>query len=154
MERFVLERRSEYTDDAKPSTPRPFALQHHPPKGKTRTGPVPLRGVPISPRRTESAASRWRDPWGIFEIRARIGTRLVLLHLLDDLSNRTYPTRGPAAFRPLPQHGFVQARLIPLRPDPPTACLARVDARLPQVRCRGRSRRPRSNLATKLPRTV
>jgi hypothetical protein len=31
---------------------------------------------------------------------------------------RTYSNMGPAAFRPLPKHGFVYARLVPVRPVP------------------------------------
>ena len=71
-----------------------------------------------------SAADReilrgWRDPVdGIFEIRGRDGDSLILLNLVDDLEYRTYSNMGPAAFRPLPKHGFVCARLVPIGPVP------------------------------------
>ena len=59
----------------------------------------------------------WCDPVdGIFEIRGRDGDSLILLNLVDDLEYRTYSNMGPAAFRPLPKHGFVHARLVPVRP--------------------------------------
>ena len=65
-----------------------------------------------------SAADRdllrgWRDPVdGIFEIQGRDGDSLILLNLIDDLEYRAYSNMGPAAFRPLPKHGFVYARLV------------------------------------------
>jgi len=71
-----------------------------------------------------SAADRemlrsWRDPMdGIFEIRGKDGDSLILLNLVDDLEYRTYSNMGPAAFRPLPKHGFVYARLVPIGPVP------------------------------------
>ena len=61
----------------------------------------------------------WRDPVdGIFEICGRDGDSLVLLNLIDDLEYRTYSNMGLAAFRPLPKHGFVYARLVPIGPVP------------------------------------
>ena len=42
----------------------------------------------------------------------------MLLNLVDDLEYRTYSNIGPAAFRPLPKHGFVYARLVPIGPVP------------------------------------
>jgi hypothetical protein len=41
-----------------------------------------------------------------------------LLNLVDDLEYRTYSNMGPAAFRALPKHGFVYARLVLVRPVP------------------------------------
>ena len=61
----------------------------------------------------------WRDPIdGIFEIRGRDGDSLILLNLIDDLEYRTYSNMGPAAFRPLPKHGFVYACLVSVGPAP------------------------------------
>ena len=61
----------------------------------------------------------WRDPVeGIFEIRGKDRDAIILLNLIDDLEYRTYSNMGPAAFRGLPQHGFVHARLMPIRPVP------------------------------------
>jgi hypothetical protein len=59
----------------------------------------------------------WRDPVeGVFEIRGKDRTAIVLLNLLDDLEYRTYSNMGPAAFRRLPKLGFVYARLVPISP--------------------------------------
>jgi len=61
----------------------------------------------------------WRDVVeGIFEIRAKDRDAIILLNLLDDLEYRTYSNMGPAAFRRLPEGGFVHARLVPVRPLP------------------------------------
>ena len=120
MERFVLESGSDEIPDegeAIDAIDR-FALQHTLPNGKTVLGQF------LASRPDLTAADRemlrgWRDPVeGIFEIRRKDRDSLVLLNLLDDLEYRTYSNTGPAAFRPLPKHGFVQARLIPLRPVP------------------------------------
>ncbi|MGH3225270.1 MAG: hypothetical protein ACRDPY_42415 [Streptosporangiaceae bacterium] len=61
----------------------------------------------------------WRDPVdGIFEIRGKDRDSLILLNLVDDLEYRAYSNMGAAAFRPLPKHGFVYARLVPVRRVP------------------------------------
>ena len=39
-----------------------------------------------------------------------------MLNLIDDLEYRAYSNMGAAAFRPLPKHGFVYARLVPIGP--------------------------------------
>jgi hypothetical protein len=120
MERFVLESGSDEIPDegeAIDAIDR-FALQHTLPNGKTVLDQF------LASRPDLTAADReilrgWRDPVeGIFEIRRKDRDSLVLLNLLDDLEYRTYSNTGPAAFRPLPKHGFVRARLIPIRPVP------------------------------------
>jgi len=61
----------------------------------------------------------WREPVeGIFEIRSKDRDAILLLNLLDDLEYRTYSNMGSAVFRPLPENGFVIARLVPIRPVP------------------------------------
>ena len=58
----------------------------------------------------------WRDVVeGIFEVGRRDGDSLILLNLVADLEYRAYSNMGPA-FRPLRRHGFVYARLVPVRP--------------------------------------
>jgi len=93
-----------------------FALQHRLPNGTTVLDQF------LADRPDLTAADRemlrgWRDPVeGYFEIRRKNKDSVVLLNLLDDLEYRTYSNVGPAAFRPLPRHGFVHARLVPIRP--------------------------------------
>jgi hypothetical protein len=59
----------------------------------------------------------WGDPVdGIFEIRGKDGDSLILMNLVDDMEYRAYSNMGAAAFRPLPKHGFVYARLVPIGP--------------------------------------
>ena len=120
MERFVLESGSDEIPDegeAIDAIDR-FALQHTLPNGKTVLGQF------LASRPDLTAADRemlrgWRDPVeGIFEIRRKDRDSLVLLNLVDDLEYRTYSNMGPAAFRPLPKHGFVYARLVPIGPFP------------------------------------
>jgi len=120
VERFVLESGADEIPDegeAIDAIDR-FALQHTLPNGKTVLDQF------LASRPDLTAADRemlrgWRDPVeGIFEIRRKDRDSLVLLNLLDDLEYRTYSNTGPAAFRPLPKHGFVRARLIPIRPVP------------------------------------
>jgi hypothetical protein len=95
-----------------------FALQHRLPNGKTVLDQF------LASRPDLSAADRdmvrgWADPVeGIFEIRGKDRTGIVLLNLLDDLEYRTYSNMGPAAFRPLPKGGFLYARLVPVGPVP------------------------------------
>jgi hypothetical protein len=95
-----------------------FALQHRLPNGKTVLDQF------LASRPDLSAADRamlrgWRDPVeGVFEIRGKDQTAIVLLNLLDDLEYRTYSNMGPAAFRPLPKGGFLYARLVPISPVP------------------------------------
>ena len=93
-----------------------FALQHRLPNGKTVIDQF------LASRPDLSAADRnmvrgWRDPVeGVFEIRGKDQTAIVLLNLVDDLEYRTYSNMGPAAFRPLPKGGFVYALLVPIGP--------------------------------------
>lgn len=95
-----------------------FALQHRLPNGKTVLDQF------LSSRPDLSAADRdlvrgWADPVeGIFELRGKDRVGVVLLNLVDDLEYRTYSNMGPAAFRRLPQGGFVYARLVPVSPVP------------------------------------
>ena len=95
-----------------------FALQHRLPNGKTVIDQF------LASRPDLSAADRdmmrgWRDPVeGVFEIRGKDRTAIVLLNLLDDLEYRTYSNMGPAAFRQLPKGGFLYARLVPISPVP------------------------------------
>jgi hypothetical protein len=60
----------------------------------------------------EETRSGGRD----LEIRSKERDSLILLNLVDDLEYRAYSNVVPAAFRPLPKHGFVYARLVPIRP--------------------------------------
>ena len=95
-----------------------FALQHRLPNGKTVLDQF------LASRRDLSAADRdmvrsWHDPVeGVFEIRRKDQTAIVLLNLLDDLEYRTYSNMGPAAFRRLSKGGFLYARLVPISPVP------------------------------------
>ena len=95
-----------------------FALQHRLPNGKTVLEQF------LASRPDLSAADRemlrgWRDPVeGVFEIRGKDQTAIVLLNLLDDLEYRTYSNMGPAAFRRLSKGGFLYARLVPISPVP------------------------------------
>ena len=95
-----------------------FALQHRLPNGKTVLDQF------LASRPDLSAADRdmlrgWHDPVeGVFEIRGKDRTAIVLLNLLDDLEYRTYSNMGPAAFRRLPKGGFLYARLVPISPVP------------------------------------
>ena len=120
MEGFVLESGSDEIPDegeAIDAIDR-FALQHTLPNGKTVLDQF------LASRPDLTAADRemlrgWRDPVeGIFEICRKDRDSLVLLNLLDDLEYRMYSNMGPAPFRPLPKHGFVRARLIPIRRVP------------------------------------
>jgi hypothetical protein len=91
-----------------------FALHHRLPNGKTVIDQF------VASRPDLSAADRdmvrgWRDPVeGVFEIRGKDQSAIVLLNLLDDLEYRTYSNMGPAAFRRLPKGGFLYARLVPI----------------------------------------
>jgi hypothetical protein len=95
-----------------------FALQHRLPNGKTVLDQF------LASRPDLTAADRemlhgWLDPVeGIFEIRRADRDALVLLNLLDDLEYRVYSNMGPAAFRRLPEDGFVHTRLVAIRPAP------------------------------------
>src|SRR5205807_10025205 len=89
----------------------------------------------------------------IFEIRRMDRDSLILLNLLDDLEYRTYSNTGPAAFRPLPKHGFVRARLIPLRPVP-GAWLASGSMRAYRKSAAADVAQAALELATKLPELV
>jgi hypothetical protein len=95
-----------------------FALQHRLPNGKTVLDQF-LASWPDLTAADREMLRGWRDPVeGIFEIRRKDRDSLVLLNLLDDLEYRAYSNMGTAAFRPLPQRGFVRARLVPIRPVP------------------------------------
>ena len=154
-ERFVLESGSDEIPDegeAIDAIDR-FALQHTLPNGKTVLDQF------LASRPDLTAADRemlrgWRDPVeGIFEIRRKDRDSLVLLNLLDDLEYRTYSNTGPAAFRPLPKHGFVQARLIPLCPVP-DAWLASGSMRAYRKSAAADVAQAALELATKLPELV
>ncbi len=95
-----------------------FALLYRLPNGKTVLDQFLASWPDLSAADREMLRS-WRDAVdGIFEIRRRDGDSLILLNLIDDLEYRTYSNMGPAAFRPLPKHGFVYARLVPIGPAP------------------------------------
>jgi hypothetical protein len=95
-----------------------FALQYRLPNGKTVLDQF------LASRPDLSAADRdmvrgWHDPVeGLFEIRGKDRTAIVLLNLLDDLEYRTYSNMGPAVFRRLPKGGFLYGRLVPISPVP------------------------------------
>jgi hypothetical protein len=95
-----------------------FALQQRLPNGKTVLDQF------LTSRADLTAADRdmlrgWHDPVeGIFEIRGKDQTAIVLLNLLDDLEYRTYSNMGPAAFSRLPKGGFLHARLVRISPVP------------------------------------
>jgi hypothetical protein len=121
LERFLAEgadRHEVLIEDEAIDTLDWFALLYRLPNGKTVLDQF------LASRPGLSAADRqmmrgWRDPVdGIFEIRGRDGDSLILLNLVDDLEYRAYSNMGPAAFRPLPKHGFVHARLVPIGPVP------------------------------------
>jgi hypothetical protein len=95
-----------------------FALQHRMPNGKTVLDRFLASRPGLTPADREMLRG-WRDPVeGIYEIRAKDRDAIMLLNLLDDLEYRTYSNMGPAAFRRLPEGGFVHARLVPIRPRP------------------------------------
>lgn len=152
MERFVLESGSgEIPDEGEAiDAIDRFALQHTLPNGKTVLDQF------LASRPDLTAADReilrgWRDPVeGIFEIRRKDRDSLLLLNLLDDLEYRTYSNTGPAAFRPLPKHGFVRARLIPIRPVP-DAWLASGSMRAYRKSAAADVAQAALELATKLP---
>jgi hypothetical protein len=91
-----------------------FALLYRLPNGKTVLDQF-LSGRPGLSAADREMLRGWRDPVdGIFEIRGKDRDSLILLNLIDDLEYRAYSNMGPAAFRPLPKHGFVYARLVPI----------------------------------------
>jgi hypothetical protein len=94
-------------------------------------------------------AIRWtgsRDP--------QQGTGLaLLLNLVDDLEYRAYSNTAPAAFRPLPKHGFVYARLVPIRPGS-DAWLVSGSMRAYRKSDAGRTAQVALELATRLPELV
>ena len=95
-----------------------FALQHRLPNGKTVLDQF-LASWPDLTAADREMLRGWRDlVEGIFEIRGRDRDSVILLNLLDDMEYRAYSNMGPAAFRPLPRHGFVYARLVPIGPLP------------------------------------
>lgn len=95
-----------------------FALQHCLPNGKTVLDQF-LASWPDLTAGDRELLRSWHDAVeGIFEIRRKDRDSLVLLNLIDDLEYRAYSNMGPAAFRQLPRHGFVRARLVPVRPVP------------------------------------
>jgi hypothetical protein len=93
-----------------------FALQHRLSNGKTVLDQF-LASSPDLSAADRNMMRGWRDPVeGVFEIRGKDQTGIVLLNLLDDLEYRTYSNMGPAAFRRLPKGGFLYARLVPISP--------------------------------------
>src|SRR5260370_15087459 len=93
-----------------------FVLQHRLPNGKTVLDQF-LASWPDLSAADREMLRGWRDPVeGIFEIRRRDRDSLILLNLVDDLEYRPSSNMGPVAFRPLPNHGFLYARLVPVRP--------------------------------------
>src|SRR5260370_15056914 len=130
-----------------------FALQHFLPNAKTVLDQF-LAGRPDLTAADREMLRGWRDPVeGIFEIRRKDRDSVVLLNLLDDLEYRTYSSTGPAAFRPLPKHGFVRARVIPLRPVP-DAWLASGSMRAYRKSAAAEGAQAALELATKLPELV
>jgi hypothetical protein len=121
LERFMVEGAGPHEvlieDEAIDAIDR-FALLYHLPNGKTVLDQF-LASWPDLSAADREMLRGWRDPVdGIFEIRGRDGDSLILLNLVDDLEYHTYSNMGPAAFRPLPKHGFVYARLVPVGPVP------------------------------------
>ena len=95
-----------------------FALQRRLPNGKSVLEQF-LASRPDLSTVDRDMVRGWHDPVeGLFEIRRKDRTALVLLNLLDDLEYRTYSNMGPNAFRPLPKGGFLYARLVPITPVP------------------------------------
>ena len=122
LERFISESAGPHEaligDEAIDAIDR-FALLYRFPNGKTVLDQF-LAGWPDLSAADREMLRGWRDPVdGIFEIRRRDGDSLILLNLLnlvDDLEYRAYSNMGAVAFRPLPKHGFVYARLVPIGP--------------------------------------
>jgi hypothetical protein len=117
LERFVSEsagpNEALTADEAIDAIDR-FALLYRFPNGKTVLDQF-LAGWPDLSTADREMLRGWRDPVdGIFEICGKDGDSLILLNLIDDLEYRAYSNMGPAAFRPLPKHGFVYARLVPI----------------------------------------
>jgi hypothetical protein len=95
-----------------------FALQHRLPNGKSVLDQF-LASRPDLSAVDLDLIRGWRDPVeGVFEIRGKERTAIVLMNLLDDLEYRTYSNMGPAVFRKLPKGGFLYARLVPISPVP------------------------------------
>jgi hypothetical protein len=121
LEQVMIEAAGPYrelTDDEAIEVVDRFALQHRLPNGKTVLDQF-LASWPDLTAADREMLRGWRDPVeGIFEVRRRDQDSVVLLNLLDDLEYRAYSNMGPAAFRPLPRHGFVHARLVPVGPVP------------------------------------
>jgi hypothetical protein len=119
LERLMLEAAGpsqELTEDEAIEVIDRFALQHRLPNSKTVLDQF-LASWPDLTAADREMLRGWRDPVeGIFEVRSRDRDSVVLLNLLDDLEYRAYSNMGPAAFRPLPRHGFVHARLVPVGP--------------------------------------
>jgi hypothetical protein len=93
-----------------------FALLYRLPNGKTVLDQF-LASWPDLSGADREMLRGWRDPVdGIFEIRGKDGDSLILMNLVDDLEYRAYSNMGAAAFRPLPKHGFVSARLVRVGP--------------------------------------
>jgi hypothetical protein len=117
LERVMLEAAGPYqelTEDEAIEVIDRFALQRRLPNGKTVLDQF-LASWPDLTAADREMLRGWRDPVeGIFEVRRRDRDSVVLLNLLDDLEYRAYSNMGPAAFRPLPRHGFVHARLVPV----------------------------------------
>ena len=121
LERFISESAGPHEaligDEAIDAIDR-FALLYRFPNGKTLLDQF-LASWPDLSAADKEMLRGWRDPVdGIFEIRGKDIDSLILLNLVDDLEYRTYSNMGPVAFRPLPKHGFVYARLLPIGPVP------------------------------------
>ena len=119
LERFISESAGPHGaligDEAIDAIDR-FALLYRFPNGKTVLDQF-LAGWPDLSAADREMLRGWRDPVdGIFEICGKEGDSLILLNLIDDLEYRAYSNMGAAAFRPLPKHGFVYARLVPIGP--------------------------------------
>ena len=117
LERFMLEGAGPdevlVEDEAIDAVDR-FVLLYRLPNGKTVLDQF-LASWPDLSAADKEMLRGWRDPVdGIFEIRGKDSDSLILLNLVDDLEYRTYSNMGSVAFRPLPKHGFVYARLVPI----------------------------------------
>jgi hypothetical protein len=119
LKRFMSESAGPYEvlieDEAIDAVDR-FALLYRLPNGK-RVLDQFLASWPDLSAADREMLRGWGDPVdGIFEIRGKDGDSLILMNLVDDMEYRAYSNMGAAAFRPLPKHGFVYARLVPIGP--------------------------------------
>lgn len=130
-----------------------FALLHRLANGKTVLDQF-LASWPDLSAADREVLRGWRGPVdGIFEIRGKDRDSLILLNLVADLEYRAYSNRGPAAFRPLPRHGCVSARLVPIGPVP-DAWLVSGSMRAYRKSAAGQVAEAALELATNLPELV